>query len=194
MQRHELEHILRAAADVTNQYEFIVVGSQSILGTVPNPPPECVMSMEADIYPRNAEELSDLIEGALGEGSQFHDTYGYYAQGVGRATAVLPAGWEARLVRIESRSARSFVGYCLDPVDLFLSKGAAHRDKDRVFNRALLRSGCVKAADALARVDSMPLDESGKKRLGALIRRLEKEARETQRGPAPQGEPPASAA
>jgi hypothetical protein len=38
MTREELEHIIRASADVTGQYEFIIVGSQSILGQVPNLP------------------------------------------------------------------------------------------------------------------------------------------------------------
>ena len=32
MNREDLEHIIRAAADVTNEYEFIIIGSQSILG------------------------------------------------------------------------------------------------------------------------------------------------------------------
>jgi hypothetical protein len=178
MQRHELEHIIRAAAHVTNRYEFIVVGSQSILGAVPNPPTECVMSMEADIFPLGAEELSDRIEGAIGEGSQFHDTFGYYAQGVGSNTAILPAGWETRLVRIQSEATHGFVGYCLDPTDLFLAKCAANRDKDRGFNRALLRSGHVQANDALARVVAMPLDVERKKRMAAMIRRLDKEAKE----------------
>jgi hypothetical protein len=82
VQRHELEHIIRAAAAVTNRYEFVIVGSQSILGSVSNPPTECVLSMEADIFPLGAEELSGLIDGALGEGSPFHDQFGYYAQGV----------------------------------------------------------------------------------------------------------------
>lgn len=35
MNREDLEHIIRAAADVTNEYEFIIVGSQSILGPIP---------------------------------------------------------------------------------------------------------------------------------------------------------------
>ena len=38
MNREDLEHIIRAAADVTNEYEFIIVGSQSILGPIPYPP------------------------------------------------------------------------------------------------------------------------------------------------------------
>ena len=32
MTREQLEHIIRACAGITNQYEFIIVGSQSILG------------------------------------------------------------------------------------------------------------------------------------------------------------------
>ncbi|QBY55280.1 hypothetical protein E0W60_29740 (plasmid) [Cupriavidus oxalaticus] len=30
MKREDLEHIIRAAADITDEYEFVVVGSQSI--------------------------------------------------------------------------------------------------------------------------------------------------------------------
>jgi len=65
----------------------VIVGSQSILGPVPYPPAEIKMSAEADMYPLNAADKSIQIEGALGDGSQFHSTYGYYAQGVGPETA-----------------------------------------------------------------------------------------------------------
>jgi hypothetical protein len=77
MQLQQLEHLIRAASTITDRYEFIVVGSQSILGSVAKPPPECLFSTEVDIYPKDAEELSDKIDGAIGEGSQFHETYGY---------------------------------------------------------------------------------------------------------------------
>jgi hypothetical protein len=80
MTREELEHIIRASADVTNQYEFVIIGSQSILGQVPNPEKVFTVSMEADIYPKDAPDLADEIDGAIGEGSQFHETYGYYAK------------------------------------------------------------------------------------------------------------------
>jgi hypothetical protein len=92
MTREELEHIIRASADVTDQYEFVIVGSQSILGPVPHPEDVFTVSAEADIYPLHAPELAEKIEGALGEGSAFHETHGYYAQGVGPETAVLPQG------------------------------------------------------------------------------------------------------
>ena len=67
MQRSQLEHLIRAAAEITNEYEFVIIGSQSILGTVASPPPECAVSMEADIYPLQAPDLADLIDGAIGE-------------------------------------------------------------------------------------------------------------------------------
>ena len=49
MKRKDLEHLIRAVAGVTNEYEFVIVGSQSILGAVPDAPPELLMSREADV-------------------------------------------------------------------------------------------------------------------------------------------------
>ena len=42
------------------------------------------------------QEKSELIDGAIGELSQFHQTFGYYAHGVDQTTATLPAGWADR--------------------------------------------------------------------------------------------------
>ena len=75
MRRNELEHLIRAAAAVTNQYEIVTVGSQSILGAVPTPPLSLAESMEADVYPYQRPDLADLIDGSIGEGSPFHDCF-----------------------------------------------------------------------------------------------------------------------
>lgn len=172
MHKSDLEHIIRAASAITNQYEIIVVGSQSILGSVDSPPPECLQSMEADVFVPGHEDMSDLIDGAIGEGSTFHDSFGYYAQGVDSTTSVLPAGWRDRLVRLQSPNTDGKIGYCLNVTDLFLAKCAANREKDRVFNQVLLRNGLVDVPAALARVDSMPVTITAKKRIEALIQRL----------------------
>ena len=53
---------------------------------------------------------SDSVDGAIGEGSPFHEMYSYYAQGVTIGTAVLAAGWEQRAVnavRMRYRVTRS---------------------------------------------------------------------------------------
>jgi len=62
MTRSELEHIIRAASAITNEYEIVVIGSQSILGQVPMAPETLLMSMEADVFALQQPDLSDLID------------------------------------------------------------------------------------------------------------------------------------
>lgn len=171
MTREELEHIIRASGTITQQYEFVILGSQSILGAIPNPPEFFTMSAEADIYPLDAPELADQIDGAIGEGSDFHDAHGFYAQGVGPETATLPDGWIDRVHRIQNANTDLRVGLCLSVVDLFMSKAWAGRDKDREFCIGLLRHAFVKLEDALAMVHRMPLDESQHRTLTRRIKR-----------------------
>jgi len=178
MTRDELEHIIRASADITDQYEFIIVGSQSILGPIPHPAAVFTVSMEADIYPKDAPELAEKIDGAIGEGSQFHETHGYYAQGVGPETAILPKEWLSRVHRVQNANTNGRVGYCLALVDLFLSKAAAGREKDREFCMALLAHDYVKLAEVLDLVRTMPLDAQGQRRVRAAIQRWAKTLRD----------------
>lgn len=81
-------------------------------------PAAAIRSMEVDVATLDGDEnKSDLIDGNLGEGSQFHETYGFYAQGFSLKNAVLPAGWRARLVILESVRTRPGRGLCLEPHD-----------------------------------------------------------------------------
>nr|WP_315591503.1 DUF6036 family nucleotidyltransferase [uncultured Cupriavidus sp.] len=171
MRREDLEHIIRAAGEITDEYEFVIVGSQSILGGRPYPPAVFTVSSEADIYPLNAHQKADHIDAAIGEGSRFHDTHGYYAQGVGPETACLPTGWLNRVERIQNSGTNGRVGYCLGALDLFMAKAVANRDKDRDFDVALLVHGYVKPDEAIALVDEMPIDDASKGRLRARIKR-----------------------
>jgi hypothetical protein len=58
---------------------LVVVGSQAVLGGVDEPPDSMLQSVEADIYSVQPPEATDLINGGLGDGSQFHAAFGYYA-------------------------------------------------------------------------------------------------------------------
>ncbi len=118
MKRSELEHVIRASGAIADDRELIIIGSQSILGQFPDAPATLLASMETGLYPRNRPERAELVDGAIGEGSQFHEQFGYYAQGVGPETAVLPAGWEDRLVRIDNPNTNGVAGLCLDVHDL----------------------------------------------------------------------------
>jgi hypothetical protein len=164
--RAQLEHVIRAAARIADSREIIVIGSQAVLGQFPDAPPELLRSMEADLYPREQPELADLIDAAIGELSQFHETFGYHAHGVGPEAPTLPSGWMDRLVRIPTEVA---VGLCLDVHDLVLSKYAASREKDREFVRVAIRHGIVDQAVLLERLGTMPLDGQRRRALRALI-------------------------
>lgn len=123
---------------------------------------------------REDPNLAEQIDGAIGEGSQLHETHGFYAQGVGPETAILPSGWFQRVHRVQNRNTNDRVGYCLAVADLFMSKAAAGRDKDREFCMALLQHAYVKLDHVLALVPHMPLVEAEQRRLRATIRRWAK--------------------
>ena len=172
MTRAELEHIIRAAADIANDDEIVVIGSQAILGQFPNAPASLRVSVEADVFPRNHPERADLIDGTIGELSPFHATYGYYAQGVAETTAVLPAGWQARAIVVKNANTRGATGLCLEVHDLLVSKLVAGRAKDRVFAREAAAHGLVRAAVLGERLAVTPLEPAERTRLQARIEAL----------------------
>lgn len=76
---------------IVGEQDIVVIGSQSILGSstdreLPDP---AIASIEADLAffddPDNTK--SDEVDGAIGEDSQFHATFGYYGQGDDRRIA-----------------------------------------------------------------------------------------------------------
>ena len=158
VKRAELEHIIRAAAGVADDDEIVVIGSQAILGPHPDAPDSLTVSAEADVYPKNHPERWNLIDGTLGEGSPFHETFGVYAQGVGPTTATLPRGWASRLVRITNANTGGAVGLCLETHDLVVSKCVAGRAKDERFVRAAVAAGLVEPELLRKRVAATALE------------------------------------
>lgn len=96
MRREDLAHILRSAARITADADILVIGSHAILGTFDEDelPVEAWRLVEADVAFFNdpVDAKSDQVDGAIGEDSRFHSTYGFYGQGVSITTAVLAAG------------------------------------------------------------------------------------------------------
>jgi hypothetical protein len=171
MTRASLEHLLRAAAALTNEREFVVIGSQAILGQFPEAPRALLVSLEADIYPRYAPEKSDLIDGAIGELSTFHQTFGYYAHGVDETTATLPADWETRVVPVHNDNTGGATGWCLEVHDLACSKLVAGRGRDLEFVGELLRAGMADRTMLRQRLEELPLPAE---RVFAIQQRLQR--------------------
>jgi hypothetical protein len=160
MHRDELEHLIRAAGSLLSVERLLIIGSQSILGTFPEDrlPVEATLSQEVDIVPPDDadERLADLIDGTIGEQSQFHEMFGVYADGVSLATARLPQGWQRRLVPLTNANTRGVIGYCLDPADLLVTKYLAHRPKDLAFCHAVLQAGLVDGEIVAKRIPTAP--------------------------------------
>jgi hypothetical protein len=171
MKRSELEHIIRAAGSIANDSEIVIIGSQAILGQFPNAPASLLVSAEADVYPRNRPELSDLIDGSIGEGSAFHELYGYYAQGVGEKTAVLPRAWRDRLVPVQNSNTFGITGLCLEVNDLAISKYVAGREKDLEFTRELAKQGMTDKATLLTRLRETNIPDALRTIVAARIER-----------------------
>ena len=169
MNRTQLEHIIRAASRISDDAEIVVIGSQAIHAQEMKLPPIAYISEEADVYPRNHPDRADDIDFAIGELSSFHETHGYYAHGVSPKTAILAAGWEQRLIRLSSPNTDGAAGLCLDVHDLVLSKYAAGREKDKEFNEALVRYGCVSKKTLLKLAKTLPVDDE---MMAVIVRRI----------------------
>ena len=171
MTRAQLEHIIRAAAAISDDLEIVVFGSQAVLGSIPDAPDDLLVSNEADVFPKNHPERWELIDGAIGELSAFHDTFGYYAQGIEVGTAILPTGWAERLVRVRTPATRGATGYCLELHDLLAAKYLANREKYRRYGRAAFQHQLADPAIVLSRVDSVTADALRKDAARAAILR-----------------------
>ena len=171
MRRSDLEHLIRAAGRIAGERELVIIGSQSVLGQFPDAPVALLMSMEADLYPRAHPELADKVDGAIGEGSAFHQAHGYYAQGVGPDTATLPRGWQRRLVCVDNANTNGYAGLCLEVHDLAISKYVAGREKDREFTRELARHGLIDRVTLEKRLAVTRLDPASAKLVRGRIAR-----------------------
>ena len=150
----------------------MVIGSQAILATHPSPPPPLSLSMELDIYPMTLpKEDAEVIDAVMGEGSSFHDTFGYCADGVSHSAPTLPSGWRDRLIALRSERTGGVTGWCLDVHDIAVSKYIAGRRKDLEYNQALAKHKFVKKEMLLERLAATDCSEKVRRLATARINR-----------------------
>jgi hypothetical protein len=169
MRREHLEHVLRAASQIAGDPDVLVIGSQAVLGAIPEErlPPAATASVEVDVafFDDPDDRKADQVDGAIGELSAFHETFGYYAQGVSVSTAVLPVGWRDRLVLVETSSTAPGRGYLLEPHDCVVSKLVAGREKDYAFAEALIEHGLIDPTVLAERVETVEVSDALRQRL-----------------------------
>jgi hypothetical protein len=134
MNRGDIKRLLDEAMKITNHRDYVIIGSLSVLGTVAHPPISMTGSIDVDLYPKNDPDRAFEIADKLGLGSDFEQTYGYYADAVSPMLPTLPEGWEQRLIRIAFDSGA--VAWFLEPNDAGISKYVRGEPRDREWIRA----------------------------------------------------------
>lgn len=113
-----------------------------------------------------------MVEAAIGELSPFHDTFGYYAQGVDLTTSILPEGWENRLVEICNENTNSVAGLCLEIHDLIISKFYAGRAKDFEFFKAAFILGLLSQETLINRLNKTPMPDERRRLIEDFIKKV----------------------
>ena len=179
MNRSQLEHIIRASAAILGTDQFVIVGSQSILGAYPSVPRALAESVEADLYPIDEPANAEVLSATIGEESHFHGAFGVYADGVSEETSILPAGWRDRLVKVQNENTNGAIGWCLDPTDLAIAKHIAGREKDIHFTAAMAHHGMIDESAFVERLETVDIPPDHRER---ILRRF---AIHTTTGPTP---------
>ena len=168
MKKQQVDHVLRAAGRITGEKRFIIVGSQALHGRHPDLADEILTSFEVDLIASDRIDRTEWLN-VIGVDSQFHETYGYYADAVDTGTATLPKGWRCRLVNLPPGDTEGVRGLCLDPHDLAIAKYAAFREKDLIFTRELARRGIVSQHQLLTLLEQTKLSGELRERIRARI-------------------------
>lgn len=145
LRRPDIDHILRAAAALSNHSRFVVVGTGAVIITARHIPASMMMTAEIDVYAdgvADPEPISDLIHATIGEGSQFHRTFSYYCDGVSPGTAIMPEDWRGRAIKYVTPDGLA-TAICPEATDIAVAKLCAWREKDRDWLRAALIAGIV---------------------------------------------------
>jgi len=129
MNRSDIDRLLVEAQRITKHQDFVIIGSLSVLGAVAHPPISMTGSIDIDLYPKNDPGRASEIAKALGLGSEFERTCGYYADAVSPMLPTLPGGWEQRLIKVAFNS--GVAAWFLEPNDAAISKYVRSEPRDR---------------------------------------------------------------
>jgi hypothetical protein len=181
MEVNKVDHILRAAGAATGQTRFVLIGSAAIFAWKTIVPADMAMTREVDLFAYDvdaatAESVAFEIDGSLGQASRFDETYGYYCDGVGPDTAILPTDWEARAKEYSSPATEGVTAIVPHPDDIALAKLCAGREKDYSWLVAAIRGGIIESLRMRERMDRLPASrapdrETLEARLDSVVRR-----------------------
>lgn len=159
MRKKSVDHILRAAAEVTGQKRFVLVGSAAVIVRLKHVPLNMMDTAEIDIYAPEADDVefaSEQIDGSIGQGSLFHNNFGYYGDGVSPATAKMPFDWQKRAIEYAGTECPGVIAVVPEEHDVALAKLVAWREKDQDWLTEGVKAGVLSLNVMASRLDRMP--------------------------------------
>jgi hypothetical protein len=167
MRKADMLAILIKAAEVSSCTEFVVIGSQAIHGTWPDPEMDVVLrSNDLDLFPLHGYGDSNVVYEELmlhlGQDSDFDLETGTYIEAVSETLARLPPDWSTRTLRevvgsVEIGGSRREVTVIFPEIhDLTVSKLAIRREKDLEFLAGVVDLGLVEQSILRSRYQQTP--------------------------------------
>jgi hypothetical protein len=143
MKRITPEDLTRAAeavAEITGQSHIFIVGMASTAFSAPNV--AGILTDDIDLFTPDSETgFLDEVIAAVGEGSQFEATHGFYVERVGTWVLLTqPRGWMERALVLPHPTLTIRV---LHPLDLLYNKLEVGRRKDLAAAAEILGHGSV---------------------------------------------------
>jgi hypothetical protein len=198
----DLLRVVRALAHEFNTDTIFIVGSQAVLASMPDAPEIVRESPEIDAFPKNAKSwevteakltqdgvkpvASEHIDGLFGPNSQFHQTHGFFIDGVDETTAKLPKGWLGRAIRIQTEvDGRTVTGIAPARVDLVVSKITRLDPRDRKFVEAIHAQQPLDLDLVENRIGMTDLEPAVAERAVEYIRAIKNKPEDKPSGPKP---------
>lgn len=170
MDLQQLERLLLETKARTGHTDYVVAGSLSIQGILLTRaiPERMLMSRDVDCFTRADPGRIFDLQVALGEGSAFDQTHGYYLDPISPLLPTLPSGWEGRLIHLDLSEGLQVA--FLEPNDAAVSKYARGDPRDREWLRAGLTAGLLSLPGIKSRFrDTMFLDDQEGERARRLL-------------------------
>jgi len=151
--RSDLLKLIAEFAALSGENPPVIVGSQAFYAITDRLPEIARKSIECDFLLSSANFSKRIeIDENLGVFSEFQARNGYFADALGKATVVLPKGWEDRLMPLSNENG-DVVALCADPHDVAVAKIIAGREKDHEFLVSALNSELIDIAKLRDRLD-----------------------------------------
>ena len=136
----DLTKAAEAVAEITGQSHIFIVGMASTAFSAPNV--AGMLTDDIDLFTPELETgFLDEVIAAVGEGSQFEATHGFYVERVGTWVLLTqPRGWMERALVLPHPT---LMIHILHPLDLVYNKLEAGRKKDLEAVAQVLKAGPV---------------------------------------------------